>query len=64
MSTSLYRWTEECDRRECLGDCDLCHENGEDEDDLQTRMPQLQMVRAEIYEQRGLHQRAERKNER
>ena len=24
MSTSLYRWTEECDRRECPGDCDLC----------------------------------------
>lgn len=24
MSCSLYRWTEECDRKECVGDCDLC----------------------------------------
>ena len=33
MSVSLYRWTEECDRRECPGDCDMCHENEEDEDE-------------------------------
>lgn len=24
MSCSLWRWTEECDRRECVGDCDNC----------------------------------------
>ena len=33
MSCSLYRWTEECDHRPCVGDCDLCDENTEDEDD-------------------------------
>lgn len=36
MSTSLYRWNEECDRRECSGDCDKCHENEEDEDEHNT----------------------------
>lgn len=44
MSVSLYRWTEECDKRECPGDCDLCHENEEDEDDIQTRVPKLPVV--------------------
>lgn len=34
MSCSLWRWTEECDSRPCPGDCDLCEENNEDEDDL------------------------------
>lgn len=32
MSCSLWRWSEECDSRPCLGDCDLCEENNEDED--------------------------------
>lgn len=24
MSVDLWAWTEECDRRVCVGDCDLC----------------------------------------
>lgn len=32
MSCDLWRWTEECDRRPCPGDCDLCEENDEDEE--------------------------------
>lgn len=24
MSVSLWRWTEECDKQVCVGDCDLC----------------------------------------
>ena len=32
MSCSKWRWTEECDSRPCPGDCDLCEENNEDED--------------------------------
>ena len=32
MSCSLWRWTEECDSRQCPGDCDLCEENNEDGD--------------------------------
>lgn len=43
-------WSEECDRRECPGDCDYCNRNKEDEDDIQTRVPQLQMVGSEIHE--------------
>ena len=33
MSCSLWRWTEECDNRPCCGDCDLCEENTEDEEE-------------------------------
>lgn len=33
MSCDLWRWTEECDHRPCPGDCDLCEENTEDEED-------------------------------
>jgi len=32
MSVSLWNWTEKCDHRLCVGDCDLCI-YGEDEDD-------------------------------
>ena len=37
MSVSLWAWTEECDNRICVGDCDLCSytEESEDEDDIQ-----------------------------
>ena len=35
MSVSLWRWTEECDKQVCVGDCDLCSyaEESEEEDD-------------------------------
>lgn len=33
MSCSLWRWSEECDRHPCPGDCDLCDENTEDDDE-------------------------------
>ena len=35
MSVSLWRWTEECDSRICVGDCDLCsfEEESEEEDE-------------------------------
>lgn len=33
MSCSLWRWTEECDSHPCVGDCDLCDEEEEDEDE-------------------------------
>lgn len=38
MSCSLWRWTEKCDRIPCVGDCDLCDENLDDDTDAQ--MPQ------------------------
>lgn len=31
MSCSKWRWTEECDHRPCVGDCDLCDYNDEEE---------------------------------
>lgn len=42
MSVSLWRWTEECDGRFCVGDCDLCTCEEEDEDvcDLQREIQQ------------------------
>lgn len=33
MSCSLYRWTEECEGKPCPGDCDICHDVPEEEDD-------------------------------
>ena len=34
MSVSLWAWTEECDNRICIGDCDLCsYAEEEDEDE-------------------------------
>ena len=33
MSCSLWRWTPECDHRTCIGDCDYCNFNDEDEED-------------------------------
>lgn len=34
MSVSLWRWSEECDGRICVGDCDLCgYEESEEEDE-------------------------------
>lgn len=35
MSVSLWCWTEECDERICVGDCDLCSyaEESEEEDE-------------------------------
>lgn len=34
MSVSLWAWTEECDSRICIGDCDLCgYADEEDEDE-------------------------------
>ena len=32
MSVSKYRWTEECDTHLCIGDCDFCDYNTEDEE--------------------------------
>lgn len=34
MSVSLWRWTEECDTHLCIGDCDYCDYNNEDEDEV------------------------------
>lgn len=31
MSVSKYRWTEECDTHICVGDCDFCDYNTEEE---------------------------------
>jgi len=31
MSTSLYRWTEDCDGHDCIGDCDFCDKNQDDD---------------------------------
>ena len=36
MSCSLYRWTKECDERACVGDCDFCDFNNEDEEETYT----------------------------
>ena len=33
MSVSLWRWTEECDKRACCGDCDNCGYEEEDENE-------------------------------
>lgn len=33
MSCSLWRWTPECDGDFCIGDCDYCNKNMEDEED-------------------------------
>ena len=33
MSCSLWRWTEDCDHDFCIGDCDLCDKNLEDEEE-------------------------------
>ena len=34
MSCSLWRWTEECDTHICIGDCDYCDYNNEDEEEI------------------------------
>lgn len=39
MSVSKWRYTEQCEGRPCPGDCDLCDENNEDEDDWVTITP-------------------------
>ena len=36
MSCSLWRWTEECDHRLCVGDCDLCDCNLEEDEEDET----------------------------
>lgn len=33
MSVSKWAWAEECDNRICVGDCDLCSYNEEEEDE-------------------------------
>ncbi len=33
MSVDLYRWTEACEGDYCVGDCDLCHKEQEEDDD-------------------------------
>jgi len=33
MSVSLYAWTEACDHRACVGDCDLCDYADEEQED-------------------------------
>lgn len=33
MSCSLWRWTEACEGKPCVGDCDLCDWNTEDEEE-------------------------------
>lgn len=33
MSCSLWRWTEACDHRLCIGDCDLCGYDDDDEEE-------------------------------
>lgn len=46
MSVSKYRYTEACEGRPCVGDCDLCREwesfeeydDGEDEENSETIM--------------------------
>ena len=30
MSCSLYRWTEKCEGKFCIGDCDFCHKEDEE----------------------------------
>lgn len=32
MSVSLWAWTEKCDHGFCVGDCDICDRNLEDEE--------------------------------
>ena len=36
MSCSLWRWTPECDGDFCIGDCDYCNKNMEDENEEET----------------------------
>ena len=33
MSCSLWRWTPSCDDEMCVGDCDLCSYEGEEDAD-------------------------------
>ena len=33
MSCDKWRWTEECDTHICIGDCDYCDYNNEDEEE-------------------------------
>lgn len=35
MSTDKWRWTPDCDRDVCVGDCDLCTKNTEDEEEAE-----------------------------
>lgn len=45
MSTSLWRWTEACDGAPCVGDCDLCSRNMDDEDiDEEVRISQCNEI--------------------
>lgn len=64
MSVSLYRWTEACEGRECPGDCDLCHENEEDEDDIQTRMQKLPLVLSSHIRQAQMREGRQRQEQR
>lgn len=33
MSVSLWRYFEECNNEYCVGDCDLCNKENEDEEE-------------------------------
>ena len=35
MSVSRWRWTPSCDHDVCVGDCDLCDKNLEDEEEVE-----------------------------
>lgn len=48
MSVSKYRWTEECDTHICVGDCDFCDYNNEDdENEVYTVMEPTVTVKGE-----------------
>lgn len=64
MSTSLYRWSEACEGRECPGDCDHCHENEEAEDDIQTRVPKLPVVLSSHIRQAQMREGRQRQEQR
>lgn len=38
MSCSLWRWTPECDNDLCVGDCDLCNKDAEEEEEDEDRI--------------------------
>lgn len=35
MSVDKWRWTPDCDRDVCVGDCDLCNKNTEEEEEAE-----------------------------
>lgn len=49
MSVSVWRWTEECDGRICVGDCDVCSYAEESEEEMQVVKKDAVIINRTIF---------------